>query len=210
MKVAILGHRGMLGARLVAALAPRFHVITYAHRWPERLVDAVEVTDPDWVINAIRGGWSENAELPHAIAARFPGRLIQPSSDAVCEDTDYGRAKAAGEAGIVIRCGIVDPEAGLLARIRTARTWAGHTEGWWNGVTALAFTGIVERVMAGSLTGDLIIPASPAVTGLGLARAAVDVFGWPTTLIGVSGGMDRRLTPTIEMPPIRDQLAAYL
>ena len=76
VRVAVLGHRGMLGTRVVAALAPRHQVVTFAHRWPDDLVDAVEVARPDWVINCIRGDWSANADLPHALAERFPGRLI--------------------------------------------------------------------------------------------------------------------------------------
>jgi hypothetical protein len=209
VRVAVLGHKGMLGSRVVAALAPRHSVVTFGHRWPESLLDAVEVARPDWVINCIRGGWSENADLPHALAERFPGNLIQPSSDAVHEDTDYGRSKARGEAGVVIRCSIVDPAGGLLAKVRDAGTFHATQDGW-NGVTTLAWAGIAEAVIRGDLSG-LIVPGSPPVTIHRLALVACRLFGWTTDVVPVDAtGLDRVLTPTLEMPPIGDQLAAYL
>ena len=200
----------MLGSRVVAALAPRHSVVTFGHRWPESLLDAVEVARPDWVINAIRGGWSENADLPHALAERFPGNLIQPSSDAAGEDTDYGRSKASGEAGVTIRCGIVDPAGGLLARVRDASIFKADTAKHWNGITALAWAGVAESVIRGELTGPLIIPGSPPVSIHTLAVEACRAFGWRTEVEPRETlGPDRVLTPTLEMPPIADQFAAY-
>jgi hypothetical protein len=210
VRVAVLGHRGMLGSRVVAALATRHHVVTFAHRWPESLIHAVEVARPDWVVNCIRGDWSANADLPYALAGRFPGNLIQPSTDAIGEDTEYARSKAEGECGTVIRCGIVDPAGGLLAKVRDAGTFHATADGW-NGITALAWAGIAEAVIRGDLTGPLIIPGSPPVSVLRLAQVACRVFGWQTEIVPAPAtGLDRVLTPTMQMPPIGDQLMAYL
>jgi hypothetical protein len=199
----------MLGGRVVAALAPRHRVITYAHRWPDGgLLESIEASRPDWVVNCIKGGWAENADLPHRLAERF--RLIQPSTDAVSEDTEYGRSKAAGEAGTVIRCGIVDPDGGLLARVRAVPIFEADTARHWNGITALAWAGVAEAVMDGTLTDPLIVPGSPPVSIHDLAVEACYAFGWRTEVVArITQGPDRVLWPTLEMPPIADQLAAY-
>ena len=213
MRVAVLGHRGMLGSRVVAALAPRHHVITFEHRYvygdPGLFLDAVAAAHADWVINCISGPPVVLQDLPHELAARF--RLIQPSSDAVFEDTPYGRAKAKGEAGTVIRCGLVDPAGGLLAKVRDAAIFQADTAKHWNGVSALAWAGVAESVIRGELTGPLIIPGSPPVSIHTLAVEACRAFGWRTEVEPRETlGPDRVLTPTLEMPPIADQLAAYL
>lgn len=211
VRVAVLGHRGMLGSRVVSVLPSRFHVITFGHRWPGGLLDAIEVARPHWIINAISGGVPEWADLPRQLAARFPGRLIQPSTDAISEDTEYAAAKRAGEAGeAVIRCGIVDPAGGLLGRIRCSRYFTADTAPHWNGISALAWSDVAVQVMDGRLSG-LIIPGSPPTSILGLATDACEVFGWPTVLAGrPTEGPDRVQQPTLWLPAIREQLARYV
>lgn len=205
--VAVLGHRGMLGRRVVQVLARSHHVITFSHRYPGGLIEAVEAAQPDWVVNCISGGWLELAVLPHELAARF--RLIQPSTDAIGEDTDYARAKAAGEAGTVIRCSIVDPDGGLLAKVRDAGEFVATTD-LWNGITALAWAGVADRIIRGDLDGPLIIPGSPPVTIDTLASTACRIFGWWTKVTQRGRTHDRALVPTLLMPPITDQLRGYL
>lgn len=210
VKVAILGHRGMLGSRLVSVLPARFHVITFGHRWESGLLDAIDVARPDWIINAIRGDWLTNGVLPHELAQRFPGRLIQPSTDAIGEDTEYARSKAAGETGAaIIRCSIVDPAGGLLGTVARSPVFEADTAPHWNGITALAWAGIAEQVMDGRLWG-LIVPGSPPTSIHDLATAAVETFGWPTRVVPrETQGPDRVQVPTLDMPPIADQLREY-
>ena len=216
VRVAVLGHRGMLGSRLVSVLPRRFHVITFAHRWPDGLLDAIDVARPDWIINAISGGVPEWRDLPAELADRFRARVIQPGTDATGEPTPYGQSKATAEAavlsgnGTVIRCGIVDPAGGLLARIRKSPTFDADTALHWNGITALAWAGVAERVMDGDLSG-LVVPGSPPTSIYQLAADACHVFGWRTDLAPrPTQGPDRVQRPTLWMPPIRDQLAEYV
>jgi hypothetical protein len=210
VKVAVLGHRGMLGSRLVSVLPARYHVVTFSHRWPGGLLDAIEAARPDWIINAISGTWEEWATLPGDLHARFPGRLIQPSTDAIGEDTDYARAKAVGEVGeAVIRCSIVDPAGGLLRQVYRSTTFHADTAPHWNGITALAWAGVADLVMSGQVSG-LVIPGSPPTSIHTLATAAVRTFGWPTRVVPrETQGPDRVQVPTLEMPPIAHQLAEY-
>ncbi len=214
VKVAVLGHRGMLGSRVVAALAPRHHVITFSHRyqWPDSgpYLDAIEAWAPDWVINCTSGGAHVWGMLPRELA--FRGfRLIQPSTDAIAEESQYAAWKRMGEHGTVIRCGIVDPDGGLLAKVRDADIFRADGLPHWNGITALAWAGVAERVIDGSLGGPLIVPGSPPTSIHDLAVEACYAFRWRTEVVmRPTEGPDRVLAPTLEMPPIRDQLRAYL
>ena len=215
-RVAVLGHRGMLGSRLVSVLPRRFHVITFAHRWPDGLLDAIDVARPDWIINCISGGVLEWHDLPAELAVRFRARVIQPSTDAAGELTEYAQAKALADAevlqrdGTVIRCGIVDPAGGLLAQIRKSSRFDADTALHWNGITALAWAGVAERVMDGDLSG-LVVPGSPPTSIYQLAADACRVFGWKTDLAPrPTQGPDRVQRPTLWMPPIADQLAEYV
>lgn len=215
VRVAVLGHRGMLGSRLVSVLPARYHVITFAHRWPGGLIEAVEAARPDWVINCISGGVPEWRDLPGELAERFRGRLIHPSTDAVLEVTPYAAAKAEADwrvrqgGGHVIRCGIVDPAGGLLARIRKSSRFDADTAPNWNGITALAWAGVAERVMEGTLDG-LIVPGSPPVSIHDLAVEACYRWGWRTDISPrPTHGPDRTQVPTLWMPHIRDQFAEY-
>lgn len=216
VKVAVLGHRGMLGSRVVAALAPRHHVITFGHRWPDWLGPAIEAARPDWVIHCART-WDPDADVTFTadIARRLRGRVIYPSSDAVGEPTGYGAAKAEEEDevlrqdGTAIRCGIVDPDGGLLARVRAADIFRADTRPHWNGITALAWAGVAERVITDDLSG-LVVPGSPPTSIHDLAVEACHAFGWRTEVVmRATEGPDRVQRPTLWMPPIRDQLAAY-
>ena len=88
-RVAVLGHRGMLGSRLVSVLPRRFHVITFAHRWPGGLLDAIDVARPDWIINCISGGVREWHDLPAELAVRFRARVIHQIGRASCRERVY-------------------------------------------------------------------------------------------------------------------------
>lgn len=215
VKVAVLGHRGMLGSRLVSVLPARYHVITFAHRWPDGLLDAVEVARPDWIINCVSGGVREWRDLPAELADRFRARVIQPGTDAVGEPTPYGQSKATAEAavlsgdGTVIRCGIVDPAGGLLAQIRKSSRFDADTAPHWNGITALAWAGVAERVMDGDLSG-LVVPGSPPISIHDLAVEACHRWRWRVDIAPrPTQGPDRVQRPTLAMPHIRDQFAEY-
>ena len=215
VKVAVLGHRGMLGSRLVSVLPARYHVITFAHRYPDGLLDAIDIARPDWIINAISGGVPEWQWLPAELAIRFRARVIHPSTDAIGELTEYAQAKALADAevlqhdGTVIRCSIVDPAGGLLARIRRSSRFDADTAPHWNGITALAWAGVAERVMEGSLSG-LVVPGSPPISIHDLAAEACHRWRWKVDIAPrPTQGPDRVLRPTLVMPHIRDQFAEY-
>lgn len=83
--VTVLGSRGMLGS-------------VVARRW-------AELGDGDFIVNCIR---PDNLLLTFWMAERF--RLIQPSTDAIAEDSDYSLGKRIIERApaVIIRSGIVD------------------------------------------------------------------------------------------------------
>lgn len=84
--VTVLGERGMLGS-------------VVKRRW-------LELGDSDHVINCIR---PDDILLSERLAEQ--GKLIQPSTDAIAEDTDYARTKRIIERiprTVIIRAGLVD------------------------------------------------------------------------------------------------------
>lgn len=89
---AVLGHRGMLGS-------------VVARRWRELGADIVTPADAEYVVNCIR---PDDLLLSERLAES--SRLIQPSTDAIGEDSDYAVGKRILERlpAVTIRAGIVD------------------------------------------------------------------------------------------------------
>ena len=119
MVVAVLGHRGMLGRRVMERFPD---AATTDLRAGDAMLEWLDAIGPEWVIDcmgAVDGFlWYVNAVFPHRIAERH--RLIYPSTDHYLDDTPYAASKRNGEDGTVIRCAIVDPDGGMLARARMA------------------------------------------------------------------------------------------
>ena len=213
MLVAVLGHRGMLGRRVLEAFPD---ALTFDERYTGDLDDpllaALELADPDWVIDcigAIDGEldmWNVNAVLPHRLAHRW--RLIQPSTDHVWDDTEYARSKRLGECGHVIRCAIIDPDGGVLARARAGDT-TGSTGREWNGITAKWWARIAHEIIDGRYTST-VIPGSPTISHFDMLETARRVFDWPT--ITRPEHLRRWLAtpPTVMLPPIEEQLGEYV
>lgn len=224
----------MLGRRVVALLSKVAEVRPISARSDGSILDPMlaELADsrPDWIINcAGQLGAADpdlfivNSLLPQRLALRWPGRVILASSDAVFtsrghrvvseppDATDsYGQSKRLGEApgAHIIRCSIVDPAGGLLARAAASTRFTGYTNHSWNGITTRSWAAIALQIIHGDLT-DTIQPASPVVTKYELLATAARVFGWqahiePAAAIDV---VDRTLVPTVLLPSIEDQLA---
>jgi dTDP-4-dehydrorhamnose reductase len=212
MLVAVLGHQGMLGRRVLEAFPG---AITFEQRYVgtlhDPLLEAIEEADPDWVINCIGALydepdlWTVNALLPHRLDYRW--RLIQPSTDHVWDDTDYARSKRLGEAGHVIRCAIVDPEGGLLARAREGDT-TGLTQRQWNGITARWWARIARDVMAGRYT-SIVTPGSPTISHFDMLETARRTFGWTTRTLPSPTPRWQATPPSVLLPSIAEQLAEY-
>lgn len=176
------------------------------------LLSYLDKLRPDWVINCAGATdhesdmWKVNAMLPHRLARSY--RLIQPSTDHIWDDTDYARSKRLGECGHVIRCAIVDPEGGMLARARKGDTLGEHGREW-NGITARAWADIAADIIDGKLTGT-VLPGSPTISHYELLETARRVFGWQTRT--TPGYLRKWMAgkPNLEMPPIEEQLRAYL
>jgi hypothetical protein len=138
--VAVLGHTGMLGSVVARYFAEQgADVATTELRWfpvyPSRIVDWA--AGHDLTINCIRGELVDNALLPLVLGERC--RLIQPSTDAVFEDTPYAIGKRIGERAnaLVIRSGIVDVDrqpdtayANWLCNPVTPLEWAEQAWRW--------------------------------------------------------------------------------
>jgi dTDP-4-dehydrorhamnose reductase len=194
------------------------------------LLAALELARPDWVINCAgqldpsdSDLFVVNSLLPQRLAARWPGRVILASSDSVftsrgqrlvSEPVDaadaYGLSKRLGEAdgAHVIRCSIVDPTGGLLARVAASERFTGYTNHLWNGITTANWTAIAMLIVRGELAG-IVQPGSPVVTKYELLCTAARLFAWRTRIERAEAGepIDRTLVPTIWLPPIETQLA---
>lgn len=212
MRVVVLGHRGMLGRRVMERF-PDADVIDarFTGLLRDPLIAELDRIGPDWVVNCIGAThsdddiWIVNALLPHRI--EWP--LVQPSTDHVWDDTPYAKSKRLGEVGQVIRCAIVDPEGGMLARAREDDTH-GDSAREWNGITAKTWANLAADVMAGTVATPLH-PGSPTISHQCLLETARRVFRWPTLTLPVRGDRPwKTYQPNLICPPIEDQLREYL
>lgn len=210
--IAVLGHRGMLGRRVVEEFPDAWTTDErYTGALCDPLLEALEQASPDWVINCAGAlydepdMWTVNAVLPHRLAHRW--RLIQPSTDHVWDDSEYARSKRLGECGHVIRCAIVDPDGGMLARAREGDT-VGSVNREWNGVSTKWWARIAREIIEGRYTST-VMPGSPTISHFDLLETARRTFGWRT--VTKPERLRRWLAspPSVMLPPIAEQLAEY-
>lgn len=175
MKVAVLGHNGMLGSVVARYFAEQgAEVATTDLRWfptmPSVLVDWA--AGHHLVVNCIRQGFLENALLPLVLGESC--RLIQPGSDAVFEATPYATQKRIAERanGLVIRAGLIDvdnqPEtayANWYANPVTPLEWAERAWKWRNEAPGIRpyGRGVVSRWDVGCAVADVFGRARPAL-----------------------------------------------
>jgi dTDP-4-dehydrorhamnose reductase len=179
-----------------------------------------------------------NALLPVHLSSVLGGRLlIHASTDCVFDGrlgwrsvndspnaTDaYGLSKRVGETCVaepnvvVLRTSIVGPPAaagrGLLGWFLRQE---GSVEGWtdhrWNGITALAWAELAAKTVEGRGVGPGLHQPTTAVevTKDGLLRIFAEVFDHRIDIRPVTAAQacDRTLIPTVEMPPLPQQLTA--
>lgn len=176
-----------------------------------------------------------NALLPQLLAAGGRERLlVHASTDGVFapsggpfpvsrppDATDaYGLSKRLGELcvevgrSVVLRTSLVGPERetsrSLLGWLSSQRGEVpGYTDQLWNGITTLSWAKLCERALRGELPEGVHQPAAAtAVTKHELVATLVKAFGFELSVRAVESGgaVDRRLVPTVSMPPIREQL----
>lgn len=217
MRVAVLGHRGMLG-RVVAR---RFRelgatVVTSDLIFPhESLVEWAE--EADAVVNCIGrkdGSLREmvyaNEVLPAELAL-IDRPVIHASTDAIGETTYYARTKRHGEVegNINIRCAIIGLGAGILGKLEAnqGKTLTGYTDWLWSGVTTLEWADVAWEAL-NDPTPRLIVPGSPPVSRYALMLKAAHVFGWDVRVRPATGPypIDRVQTPTVHCAGISFQL----
>src|SRR3990167_1892488 len=156
-----------------------------------------------------------NRDFPQTIAPRC-ARWIQMSTDCVfsgrCgaytvddfpdESGPYGRSKADGEIGVVVRGSFVGEGTAqhLLEVVRASTVMRGYVDHWWNGVTALQ----MARVLA-QLASDVSGPSSTVLHVAGptrlskheVCRAIAEAYEHRLLLRACEAGfVDRTLVPT--------------
>lgn len=212
MSVAVLGHRGMLGATVARRFAELgADVATTDYRYPDDPL-VRWAAGHEFVVNCIlyRGDSVAqhalvNAILPHELA-RVGCRLVQPSTDAAPEESDYARTKRMAEftarPAVILRCSIVGQRP--MGR--------GYSDWTWNGVSTLTWANIAHDLLRAD-PSRLYIPTSPPISRAELSRVQAEVFGWPPPDVVDSGRpRDRVQMPLhpweleIPTPPIRRQL----
>lgn len=197
--VAVLGHRGMLGQVVARYFAEGgADVRTTELRWfptcPSRFVDWA--AESDYVVNCIKGNWVDLALLPLQLGERC--NLIQPSTDAIAEDTPYAEAKRIAERchGLVIRAGLIDVDN----QPQTA-----YINWLCNPVTPLEWAQQAWRWMGETGTRGY---GRNLVTRWQVAYAVAQVYGRPTPRVG-SAGDRNRVQECYDLPPLAEALETF-
>lgn len=195
--VAVVGHRGMLGRVVARRFAEKgARVLTTDERQTLALV--AWARHADLIVNCAYepDSWETNAVLPILLARA--GRLIQPSTDAINEDTPYAAEKRMAESAhaVIIRCSVVGskppPEVG-------------YTNWTWNGITTLTWANIAWLHRDG--LPELVTPGTEPITRYELYQAVAAVYGYQKPAPeAASEARDRTLAVTWPMHPIREQL----
>lgn len=170
--VTVLGHHGMLGS-------------VVARRWSE-------LGDSDHVINCIR---PDDLLLSYRLS-----RLIQPSTDAIAEDTDYAATKRQLEriaGAVTIRSGLVD-----ITRQPTIayRNWL------CNPLTPLEWADLAwqHRDEPG-----VHVEGRETVSRYDVATLVAELWGRPMPIPAQAPEPLSRVQPGGRWPPLRDALIAY-
>lgn len=148
----------------------------------------------DYIVNCIR---PDNIGLTFGMAESGP--LIQPSTDAISEDSEYARTKRIIELApcVVIRCGIVDitrqPEMGY-------RNWL------CNPLTPLEW---IDYAWERRDQPGLHVTGRETVSRYEVARLVAEVFDRPLPHPAWHPIHLNRVQPRDDYPPLRDALIEY-
>lgn len=172
----VYGHNGYLGS-------------VVARRWTELGIDG------PYNVNCIRPDDEHLSEILDR-----EGGLIQPSTDAIAEDSDYARTKRYLEtfpSAVTIRAGIVD--------IRNQPTVA-YRNWLCNPLTPLEWAdyAATKRDQPG-----VYAIGRETVSRLEVAELVAEVFDLPRPTPAVSDWPSNRVQPRGDFPPLRDALIAY-
>jgi dTDP-4-dehydrorhamnose reductase len=203
---------------------------------PSAVVNCLGVVSPS--LASPSGLMLANALLPQHLAATVGAiPVIHASTDCVYDGKrgwyavgeppsavdPYGLSKRLGEAcagsgAIVLRTSIVGPSAGagrgllgwFLGQHNEVDGWVDHM---WNGITTLAWAQIAASVVEGLATigpGIHQPTCREAVSKCDLLHLFADTFNHRIEIRPVETGSpcDRTLIPTIDMPPLAEQLRA--
>jgi uncharacterized protein YbjT (DUF2867 family) len=174
--VTVLGERGMLGS-------------VVARRWVER-------GDTDHVVNCIR---PDDLNLISKLSQT--GRLIQPSTDAIAEDSEYARTKRAAEAvaigAVVIRAGIVDIRQHYPV---VYRNWM------CNPLTPLEWADFAweHRDEPG-----LHVTGRETVTRYDVAKLVAEIWDRPKPVAAMAEAPSGRVQSAGDFPPLADALREF-
>lgn len=173
--VTVLGENGYLGA-------------VVKRRWAELGIDG------PWVVNCIRPD-----DVPLTWYHAEQGWLIQPSTDAIAEDTLYARTKRIIECApaTIIRAGIVD--------IRNQPAIA-YRNWFCNPLTPLEWADYAASVRGEK--GTHAIGREP-LTRFDVAELVAEVFDTPRPVAAVTSVYNNRIQPFGEFPPLRDALITF-
>lgn len=181
----VLGHTGMLGS-------------TVARRWRELGAEWADVCTADHIVNCVfPDSWGLLDALPKA-------RVVQPSTDAISEDTPYAQTKreveriALAGGGVVLRTGLVD------LRKQPAVAYAN----WFvNPLTPLEWAGLAwERKSSPGLHAD----GREVLTKYDVTLAVAREWDLDPPVPDIAQRPRWRLQPASrKWPPLADALRAY-
>jgi hypothetical protein len=181
----VLGHRGMLGS-----------VVT--RRWAEHGAEWAPIPTADHIVNCVSpDSWTVLDMLPKA-------RVIQPSTDAINEDTPYATTKREVESivvnngGLVIRSGLVDP------RKHHPLAYAN----WFvNPLTPLEWADLAWELRDRS---GLYVDGRESMNRWRLGVTVAEVFGLERPHAAMATTSRIRILPSCrDWPPLAEALAAW-
>lgn len=171
--VTVLGAQGMLGS-------------VVARRW-------LELGDSDHVVNCIR---PDDLLLTFRLAEQ--GQLIQPSTDAIAEDSDYALGKRIIEhaPAVIIRSGIVD-----ITRLPAVA----FTNWWCNPLTPLEWADLAWKFRD---QPGVHVEGRETVTRYQIGMQVAEIWGLPEPA-AAEGPYLSRVQPGSSWPTLHQALIAY-
>jgi hypothetical protein len=198
MRVAVLGHRGMLGSVVAQYLEQQgCEVATTDLRYDGSDELPLWAAEHGHVVNCISKGRLEASLSAHIVALR--GMVVMPSTDAIGEDTEYAMHKRIAEQAdaIVLRSGIVDI---------TRQPTIAYPEWMLNPLTPLEWAR--EAFYALQFPSGIRTLGGDPIDRYSLAVMVADIFGGEPPILGHAPAKSRVLKVTHHRY-IRDALLEY-
>ena len=211
------------------AVFPLLHPAS--HPTPNVVINCAGVTDMRRSFSEIINANALGPVLLGTYCARYGVRFIHVSTDCVFSGRPaahqpyttldqpnpadlYGRSKLLGEtlpeSALAVRCSFVGAQSGLLRWLIEHREQdvEGYVNAWWNGSSVQAVARMLVEEAAGTRSGIHHAASREWLSKATLLRMLSDILDLRVTVRDVpEPHVNRRLEPTITLPPLEQALA---